>query len=530
MRRSWSRNSPIFTSNNHLLEHIRRIYATMSKGEKRYLRNFLEAFHVKGENTALKLLEILDKGPLLKQSEISAQLYGDPKSKGFLMLKARFMERMMEVLALSINLENNPSIREDRAGYAAIEIQKQLVYTVVLRRRGLYDLSREILNKCIKQAEACGFPEYQLMGFIALRNLAVSSSVSDVQSYAIKIQDTLNSFTTDLLASEIFDTYQAHLQESGGNVEVAGRYLQEKESLLEEALNQHYSTRAHYYHLSLLVTQAQGDKDYFKARDLLQDLADLLETNKHIASKNRLGTTYLRLAAIELQTFQFENGYRSAKMAAATYPKEKTNFLIASTYLIFACLYRHQYSEAQRVLDSLSVLRSRKRGGTFLDLVLYLESCLAYLNGNFKLAYDLLGDVQRLFSDKSGWNINLRIFEIMLLIDRDLADLASPKIEALRKHISRYKPDSRLERMFRFLVLLDRQSFDFRQLSPEMEQILLHLREDSSWDAVTPEVIKFDVWISSHHFKKPFLQVFAQEVAKIEVKNNPAFAEGIRRD
>lgn len=497
----------------------------MSKGEKRYLRNFLKAFHVKGENTPLKVISLLERNPEIEQNEMAKRLYGNPKSKAFLMMKGRLLERMMEVLALSINLENNPGIREDQAGYVAIDIQKQLVYSVLLRRRGLYDLSGEVYQKCLKKARMSGFPEHQLQALIGLRNLAATRSVAEVERYGREIREALQIFETDLAASQVFDTFQAHLQESAGSGESALRFLDAHLPEIEEAIEEHYSPRAHYYHLSLLITQHQTNRQYTKAREALQELVDLLETHRGIASKNRLGTTYLRLAALELQDCHFEEGYRSASQATQTFPPRKTNFMYASTYLIFACLYRLQIQEARSAIDNLEYFRKRGRGGTYLDLLVYLDSCTEYLSGDYRHAYDLLGDVQTLFADKSGWNISLRIYEIMLLIDRDLPDLASPKIEALRKHIAKYQGGDRLESMFRYLVLLERRSFRFSDPSEEMKDILTRLTEQYQWDAVSPEVVRFDTWIRSHESSRNFTDIFSREMGRIstasQMSNSP---------
>ncbi len=506
-------------SKKSIVEKIRQIYFSMSKGEKRYLRNFLSAFHVKRENTALKLIALLERHPEMTQAEAASRLYGDPKSKAFLMMKGRLLERMLEVLALSINLENNPGIRQDQAGYVAIDIQKQLVYSVLLRRRGLYDLSREIYLKCLRQSRDCGFPEHQLHALVGLRNLATTQSVAEVEGYGEQILEAFQTYKTDLDTSHIFDTFQAHLQDSGGSGNAALAYLDEHLEEMEEAIEDHYSPRAHYYHLSLLITKYQNSRQYEAASEALQELVDLLESHRGIASKNRLGTTYLRLSALHLQAFRFEEGYRAARQAAATFPAQKTNFMYASTYLLFACLYRHQVGEARKVINGLESFRKRGRGNTYLDYLTYLDSCIEYLAGDHRHAYDLLGDVQTLFADKSGWNIHLRLYEIMILIDRDLPDLASPKIEALRKHMAKYEPDLRQEAIFRFLLLLERQSFQFSPLSQEMSDILSRLTRELQWDPVSPEVIRFDIWVRSHVENQPFPRVFARDIGRLSLMN-----------
>lgn len=496
----------------------------MSKTERRYLRSFLTAFHVKGENLQLKLVQLLDRNPEITQEQASQKLYGSPNSKAFIMLKGRLRERMLEVLALSINLDSNPKVREDPAGFAAIEIQKQLVYSSMMRQRGLYTLALEILQKCEKRAREAGLPEHQLQAFIAQRNIAVQRSVQEVESYAAQAWQAFQAFHTDLIANEVFDVFQAQLQEYGGSSEGAMAYLREHGDRIEQALERHYSPRAHYYHLLLLLARNQYEGKIASARTNMKELTAMLEAHPGFSSKNRLGSTYMRLAGLEFNAHRFLAGMRACEMAVSVLPKQKNNLLFASTYLVFACLYRQEYDRARNVLDSLGFYRLRKRTNTYLDLLTYLDSCRAYLIGDIRSAYELLGDVQRLFVDKDGWNISLRLYEIMLLIDREEYDLATPRLETLRKHMGRYKPEPRLEAMYRFLLQLERQSYEF-DLTPAQERLLESLTTELPWEAISPEVVRFDTWIRSHLQDMPFQELFVPEVRALEAAADLAAAQ-----
>ncbi|RMG55600.1 MAG: hypothetical protein D6722_27620, partial [Bacteroidetes bacterium] len=89
----------------------------------------------------------------------------------------------------------------------------------------------------------------------------------------------------------------------------------------------------------------------------------------------------------------------------------------------------------------------------------------------------------------------LRIHEIQLLINRELLDPASARIEALRKHMQRYKVEPRSERIIRYLIHLDRRSFDFQKPSADMLDLEASLSARGDWIPFRPEVIRFDVWV-----------------------------------
>ena len=119
------------------MDKIKKIFNSLSKTELRYLKNYLTAFHNKGKNKALELITVLEKKPDISQTDIARKLYGNPKSKAFIMLKKRLLEKMLETLSLSINFHNNPTFKEDPTAFGSIDLSKDIIYALILRRRGL---------------------------------------------------------------------------------------------------------------------------------------------------------------------------------------------------------------------------------------------------------------------------------------------------------------------------------------------------------------------------------------------------------
>ncbi|MEL6654624.1 MAG: hypothetical protein AAFQ87_27865, partial [Bacteroidota bacterium] len=280
------------------------------------------------------------------------------------------------------------------------------------------------------------------------------------------------------------------------------------------------SPRARYFFLNLKLQLANGKEDYQQSTQIYQELIHHIQTNKGLKSRNRLGIPYLRLASIELYQEQFERGLQAAEEALKLFPNRKYNFLQAAICKLFACCYLGRFEEAETCIDSLAYFietppkRHLRPVLLALDWVHYFRSCLSFFRGEYRLALDLLGNVDELFTDKKGWNIDLRIHEIIILIERNQLDLASARIEALRKHMSKYKVEGRPSYIFQYLYHLERQAYDFGADEPEMKEAILHLQQTIPWDAVNAEVIRFEVWVEAKQKGTDYFSLFRQSLVQ----------------
>lgn len=492
------------------MDRIKKVFQSLSKTELRYLKSYLTAFHNKGKNKALEMIEALEKDSTLSQQEMAGLLYGNPKSKAFIMLKSRLLEKMLETLSLSINFDNNPEFKEDSPAFEAIELQKNLMYATLLRRRGIEDLAREVLLKCVKKAEDLNLPESKLQALVHLRNFSVSQE--DVGSnYKQDIETALRQYETDIMGVGIFDEYRVQTRHAFNTQEKLA-FLTDNISMLEAQLKKSYSVRSNYYYLMLRVYLHELQNDYPQGKEALEKLIKLVNQHDGLRSKNRLGSPYIQLSGVEMIGYNFEAAREAADKALEIFHPKKHNFLSAALYKLFASIYTGQLLDAETLMSQLSWFHTQKRMSFAVGITEYLNSCIAYMHGAYKVAYQRLGEVSELFGDKEGWNTGLRIYEIMLLLDMDIPDLASAKIETLRKHVSKYEGRKRTDHTYKFLYLLEKQSFDFQQLTPEMEGLLTLLTEEEPWLAVHPEVVRFDTWVRSKQQEKEFYPLFLHEL------------------
>ena len=500
-------------SNNCIMERIRAVLHSMSKTEIRYLKQYLTAFNPKGEkhNRALEFIRLLEENPEMSQDELAGKLYGSPQDKAYLMLKRRVFDKMLETLSLSVNLKNNPVFKEDPSAFKGIELKKQLSYAHLLRRRGLSFVAENVLEKCVKTAEEWDQPEVKLEALIQLRNLSQNAdSVRKVYNPAI--ENALQKYSTAILGVGFFDEVRSHLP-NHLDTEMLN-FLTEKTSYLEHALGKTYSARAHYYKLCMeLILMESKEEKPIECRQILEQMIELIGKNKGLKTKNRMGVPFKQLAEIELMSYNFEAAKHAAERAMHILPKRKTNFLYAGIYKIYACIYLGEYLQAKEELSNLHWFIEHPPEPLLAGWLKYLGACLAFLQNNLSEAYQKYLQITELFSYKNDWNPTMRIFEIQLMIERNHLDVASNKIESLRKHIARYPVSPRLEYIYRYLSTLERHSFDLNAKQSSLKKWSNKIIGDPSWTPLSREVIPFNVWLKHKSQGSKFSKYLPKEVA-----------------
>ncbi|MDX1905969.1 MAG: hypothetical protein SF053_02980 [Bacteroidia bacterium] len=494
------------------MDRIRKLFHTFSKTEVRYLKIQLGAFHNRGSNKALELIEHLERHPEIGNHEMAELLYGEPGSKAFIMLKSRLFERMTETLSLSINFQNNPEIKEDPAAYASISLHKDLIYAMLLLRRGLEDMARELLTDCVDRATAYDLPEFRLQALLFLQGLSQSRDEVTFK-YRAEIDQTQAQYQTDIQGLGIWNEFrimQSHKTSGDDQREV---FIREKMTLLEQRLAAHYSPRTHYYYLYIRVNYHALRSEWEAGREALREMIELLKTRKGLAQRNRLGLPWCQLAELELRTCRFRDAIHAADQALSILPRRR-NYYNTSIYKTFAAIYSGDLDLARGIIQGLHWFTSQKEHARDASLTAYLDACICYLREDYRTAWNTLEGAQGLLDDKEGWNAGIRIFEMIILFDLGQYDLIITRIESMRKHLSRYKANLRTELILRFWHLLERQAFDLGRLPEEVNTLLQRLAAEDPWVPLGHEVVRFEAWLEARRTRQPLYPLLQRQAGQ----------------
>jgi len=480
------------------MDRIRQVFSSLSKAELKSLKHLLSVQHSKGDNKPLELLRMLEHDPQLGPEQAAEKLYGDAKSKAFIMMKSRLYERMLDFLCV---WGENTTTEQDEVFYGGqIQFRKATLRASVLRSRKLKNLALPFWEESAEYARKCCAPEWEMDALIQIRN----SYPLDLESFERLSQHLAKSsraHEVNLNAAGIFGKF-IRLKNRKTYSEQPFEYLNRILPELEAALQETPSPRAQYYYLLMCYYLADHRQDFGTARLVLQHLAALCEDEKGLVTNSRYFEPRYQIGLLELKLLNF-NASIQVLQEMADSQKEGSDIRNKALLLMaypMLCLGNLQsivpvFQELERTLDKTPTSARLK------PQLSYLKGCHAFLMGKPSDAWMCLQDAMAEWSDEAGSAVGLRLFEIMLLVGRGMDDIAGQKLESLRKHITKYGCTERFKSIFKILSWADKQGFSIKAGAKETSMVS-DLQKLHPWDPSFQEVIRFEQWHAEHRNPK----------------------------
>jgi hypothetical protein len=476
------------------MDRVKTLYFSLSASEKKALRSYLEAYHQKGENKPLEFIKLIDREPEVSHEASAKLLYGDAKSKAFIMMKGRLFDRLMEFTALSMSQDSVKRDRDNPYHQNLIEFRRNMLYASTLQERQLTGLAVEYLEKARELAARCNTPELEVDVLLRIRGL--DKSTDRFEALSVEIQKALKQQECDINATGLMRKYLTWNGSSMGGNEERIAFLEAHLPGLEDAIRQVYSPRADYFLQMLQVHLCYATRRFEEGRTYAKQALHLLMQYDGIRSLVRIADSWFQLGRLELEDGGFEEALISLDKARSYQTEESRAYLSISLLLLYCRLHRRELKEAQELMDHIrasAAARTVEQNTLNKGLFTYLAACLQFMRGQLQDAWMSILDCQEMNLDKGTWITSIRLFEIMILVDKKELDLASQKLENLRKHMSRYQANPRMKAIFKLLMAQDRTGFRFSAVHGEADQ-LENLKTQLPWEAVGQEVIRFDEW------------------------------------
>jgi|GEM_PF-3328118 len=487
------------------LKKLQTIIRRLTPDERSILESYLTGFqsqYGKYESKYLQLYrEISDISKEPDEEEIRKKVSPDVSLDAFQKTAARLKDKIFDSLLLDFNIFRKGSY--SKPTQISYKLRKQFIQVQILHTRGLTDEAKEILEKGYK--ECCSYYYYQeavsyLQLLYTIENRG--GKLKRVQALEAELQHVraLRNITEK---SELYFSSIGFREYYQGNPETYISELRFKIADLESEPKLKSSVLAYYYYLYLKVFYHKAKKEYshmeFHAREILH----VLLQNPNLQSKPRIINGYLLLTDA--------NVYNGEHAQALGYIDRSLKELIPgnknySAILLHKCmimLYAGQTSEAQTVIESLlrQADNSRVTDAVSYNKLLYYKAIVHLLQGDAAAAYKVMRQVTSFHQDKEGWNINVRILQIMIMIENEYLDEADQEIENFRKTLSniiKSQPVSKRNILiFRLLTWLSKKDFDFGRVYKDHAKLIGLLFSDDPelrWDFLTPEVMPFHSW------------------------------------
>ena len=475
------------------MERIKALYATLKQPEKKFLITYLTAFHPKGENKTLELLELIEAPVELSTDEIAEKLYGDSKSKAFIMLKGRLYDKMLEALMLSTNPANPSKDALKEQGFEKTELRKLLIYNFMLRRRGLFSLADEICLKGLKVSREFEYPDIELDFLGTLRTQYAKSHSDKYEQIIQEMDDAFRRYELDMITSNTWNYYRNQFS-LRSSIDEARRYLEVAIPKFEENVMKLGSSSARYYLALMKINYFDFTKQFDEGRKEIDVLLHLVHNSKRHNTSQGLGIPYTHLAVLELNRFRLEEALQAADLAAQYNKKNSPNFSIGLFTRAFILLHMGNVEGAEAQIKALEENSMSAGGSSNWAICNYVKACIAFINKDYTLSWKFLQEVSGLNFDKAGWITGIKIFEIMVLIEKGDFDMLTLRLDSLRKHIQKHNSDERANLIYKLLIGQEKDGFTFANPVKKEEEILEELSNNQPWELAGHETIRFEPW------------------------------------
>lgn len=450
---------------------------------KRYLNNFKKNHKSKG----VQLIEYLEKNPSLSTQALAQQLYGTPNSKAFFMLRQRVIERMLLIMQLNIS-----AVDSDMQA----QLSQQLLQAQLLEQRGLRNMAKAIYQKCLALAETIALPELKLSALRRLQQLASDASYS--QSMMICQE-----------SDKAIQNYRTQIQVTQALTQLRGEWFDGVLKAAPSSLPEVQAYPGHEWLPPLLhANHALRNSQLVLAKKFLSESEQTLSRAQ--APLPHEASAYLLLIKARLL---LQQGNYSAALFRRILERNDQSALRPHLYFLGKLAL---YFEGK----PLGLANSSPEGtiaplGAFYPL---LQSLSLFVSDRQPQAAHLFHQLPSALFSRT-YQALLRFYEIMLLIDTQKQDIASYRLESLRKHIANHPCMALMDRYYVCFKELEKASFDFKACKSFCQTTLRLPLTNPACEHPLLRLIPIPQWFEARASKVPLIPFIGEQKKTLESRD-----------
>ena len=484
----------------YLRKLIHRLTPTEIKSLKQYLRCFDPNFNDDHRVKTLILLEVLEKDPSpVPEEEIYAQVYSKSEKGNLKYLRLRLLNKIYESLLLEVNVERK-GLYTDHAR-ANIEVRKKLLQAQILWGRNITDELMILLQQIIRKST-----KYELYPELleALYLKQQFQGFRDGLKVYMKIQAEIDKYEEILRSLRKAKHYYTQIILEGNSS--AGKngtseHLKQARNELQIDFEKTGSPSIGYYWKMICLEYFQQQSDFQSGAQTCAELIELLESHPVIFTRRRMGIAFGQQANNELLARNYAPAEEKARQSQAYFKQGSINHCMAVEIEFYGQFYQGKYKKAATTLSPLVIGKEISQTETQFQRRCFQYASVLFQLGRFREAETWLQKTSRMLSDKRGWNLGIRLLNILIQVELERYDEIDLAVDAFRKHITNLKKrkliSERYSRILRILNRIRTCNYQFQQALEESESDLKFLRsgkEDCHWEVKGPEMVKFHDW------------------------------------
>jgi len=459
-----------------------------------------------------KLLTLLTKEPKKGFSDKELGQLMDNTAATIRVLKSRLFDNIKEALVLNEYFENGQVFNHREQ--IVFTLKKKILLIKTLFRtmnQGKTETINFLLSETIKIAKENEVYDVLIESLIVQKHqkgIRLGSTEFEnitnqivFYDYCLKCVRNANDAYYRLILSQGF-------VKSLTNKELE-KHLKQSIQQMEIDFQKTKSQEVNYYKHLFEIALSEQEKKFKQAITLCQKLIAMIKKSTVQYSRDRVGFAMSNLSMFNVFTGDYKEAVKYAKIAQEYHIPHSLIYLIMKEQEFYAYFYASIFKDASICIEEMLNHSMADTGEYRKSKFIYYQACILFATKQFKEALQLLNKSLEIEKDKTGWNIALRILNILVFIELKKIDGASRALEAVRKYTERLKKSNEVKErdilIIKFLREMEKDRFRYDSKNVMASKILKELSEKdkpTSWNYYTPELIPFHEWVVTLPMKR----------------------------
>ena len=474
----------------------------MTVDEINVLKRHISPPNAKSKPKTLHLVELILGTVRFSDASIRKKVSPTASDNAFATLVSDLKKKINESLILNINLNRKGQFSEVHKH--KFQGKKQLMAVEILLRKGLSTEAYFTLDKIISKAKT--FELFDILREALTLKLNFNSLRSGTDSRS-ELKRELEHFQNKERVYQKARMLYYELSARVGQTALINEQNEIKKELQEltAELKVYPSDNAWYYIAMVDLYFLQFNGQFDRATTLLDQVLIQIKTSKPLSMARRIGKTYIEMADNYLMAHEPQKALNHVEEAIGYLKKGNFNYQKALEYALLSKIHLGERKGTNSLSKKLIALTSSEESPFSMGKRKYFQACMYFMKERYGSAEIALGECGKLYEDKAGWNISLRILEIMNQICLGgLGNKAEKRIENLKDHIYKTKKLKSISKrnlaILEVLKALVNEGFDFTKIKEDKADVLTNLASgegDFAWSMTSPELIRFEAWFFS---------------------------------
>lgn len=446
------------------------------------------------------LFDLVTRYEEREEAFYSQKLYSKAPDNTFRVTKSR-LKRLLENLVL----HDKSLTGYSPAVNARLQARKRHLQGEILLGRGAYAASKTLLLQALAQAKKYHLYEEEFQTELLLyRNYHNRSSVKDFEKHTQHILE-LNRKRYLLTQGTIL---YYRLSNQFGQQTLSEDELQAMQPLIAElghiAEETQHPSILGYWLLSDMYHKQLSGQDA-EALDCGQRYLRLVRETPELHSQQREAVAEGYLGEILLRLGRFTAARAASDRSLAGFEPDEMNYLRGLELAFRIAFFSGELSRARSLIAQALQHPILRQGDEFDgDPLLrarwaFFAASVAMREGKVSEASQFLPETTPLFSDKKGWNLQVRRLEIMIQYELGHLDLLETKIMNLQQFMKRSQTAQREDRsglLLKLLLIWAKQQFDVSRALDQGQAVLEALqRSTTSPFGGEADLISLEQWM-----------------------------------